>query len=734
MDKKIMALALFSLTLQLQVNGAANLPLYKNKKATVEQRVEDLLARMTLDEKVYQLNQYTLGRNTNVNNIGEVVKDTPAEVGSLIYFGDDPEVRNKIQRKAMEQSRLGIPILFAFDVIHGFRTVYPISLAQAASWNPALVQEACAVAAQETYSAGINWTFSPMVDVARDGRWGRISEGYGEDPYTNATFAVASVKGYQGDDLSKPGNIAACLKHYVGYGASEAGRDYVPTEISNQTLWDTYLPPFEAGIKAGAATVMSAFNNMNGIPASANHYTLTDVLKKKWGHKGFVVSDWGSVRQLETQGLAENDKEAALKAFSAGVEMDMVDNCYKYLPELLKEGRLSMSQVDEAVRRVLRVKFELGLFDNPYTKKVEDSKRFLLDGSLKTAERLAEESMVLLENKNQLLPLRDDIRKIAVIGPLAKSQEHLLGSWYAHGKTEEVVSIYQGLEQELKGRVTLTYAQGSAFDGNDQSGFADAERVARDADMVVVCLGEKRNWSGENASRSTIALPEIQEQLLSAVRKANKPVVVLVSSGRPLELTRIAPLSDALVEIWQPGIRGGNAVAGILSGRYNPSGKLPVTFPYSTGQIPIYYDRKRTGRTHQGMYQDIPSTPLYEFGYGLSYSSFKYSPITLSAGNVKKGDKLKATLTVTNEGTRDGQETVHWYVSDPYCSIARPEKELKYFEKQLIKAGESKTFSFDVDLESDFGYVNDKGERFLESGDYYIIVKNEKVKVHLEDK
>lgn len=721
------------LLIAIPVNGkVVNQPLYKNKGVKVEQRIEDLLARMTLHEKIYQLNQYTLGRNTNVNNIGEVVKDTPAEIGSLIYFGENASLRNVVQRKAMTESRLGIPILFGFDVIHGFRTVYPISLAQAASWNTDLVQRACAVAAQESYSAGVNWTFSPMVDVARDGRWGRISEGYGEDTYTNAVFAVASVKGYQGDKLSEPDKIAACLKHYVGYGASEAGRDYVPTEISSQTLWDTYLPPFEAGIKAGAVTVMSAFNNMNGIPASANPYTLTDILKKRWKHTGFVVSDWGAVRQLETQGLVETDKEAAWKAFGAGIEMDMVDNCYqKYLPELIRENKVSMVQIDDAVRRILRVKFELGLFDSPYTKEVDDNKRLLLDSSLKTAEMLAEESMVLLENKDKVLPLQASLKKIAVIGPMAKSKEHLLGSWYAHGKADDVISIYDGLATELKGHSILSYAQGCDFDGTDKKGFEEAEKAAAEADLVVLCLGEKRNWSGENASRSSIALPTIQEELLAAVKKFQKPVVVLISSGRPVELTRIASQSDALLEIWQPGIRGGTAVAGILSGKYNPSGKLPVTFPYSTGQIPIYYNRRRTGRVHQGLYQDIPSSPLYEFGYGLSYTNFEYGPLVLSADKVKKGDSLKATVTVTNTGIKDGKETVHWFISDPYCSIARPEKELKFFEKQMIRAGESKVFTFDINLERDFGFVNGKGEHFLEDGDYYIIVKNQKVKVHL---
>ena len=708
--------------------------LYKNPAFSIDRRVDDLLARMNLEEKIYQLNQYTLGRNNNENNIGEAVKNIPAEIGSLIYFETTPELRNSVQKKAVEESRLGIPILFGYDVIHGFRTIYPISLGQAASWNPGLVEDACGVAAQEAFTSGVNWTFSPMVDVARDGRWGRVSEGYGEDPYVNGVFAAASVGGYQGDTLSAKNRVAACLKHYVGYGASEAGRDYVPTEISKQTLWDTYLPPFEVGIKAGAATVMSAFNNISGIPASANYYTLTEILKKRWKHRGFVVSDWDAVKQLITQGLAANEKEAAWYAFSAGLEMDMTDNCYqKHLGKLVKEGKVSMEAIDDAVGRILRLKFELGLFENPYTEILPDDRRFLLPSSLNVAEQLAQESMVLLKNDKGVLPLKKG-HKIAFIGPMANNRLHLLGSWSAHGDEKDVVSILDGIRKE-KGFIkkNILFADGCGFDGNDRRGFAEAIRVAEQADIIIACLGEKKTWSGENASRSVISLPRIQEELLENLKKTGKPLVVLLSSGRPLDLSRIEPLADAMLEIWQPGITAGIAVAGILSGRYNPSGKLPITFPYTTGQIPIYYNHRKSGRTHQGKYQNITSEPLYSFGHGLSYTKFEYGTLKLSSSKIRRGDTLRAEIEVKNVGNYDGKETLLWFVADPFSSITRPVKELKYFEKKEIPAGESRIFTFDINLERDLGFVNEDGKRLLENGIFYIMVKDQKVKIELID-
>ena len=707
--------------------------MYKDAKAPIEKRIDDLISRMTLEEKVLQLNQYTLGRNNNVNNVGEEVKKVPSEIGSLIYFDINPELRNSMQKKAMEESRLGIPIIFGYDAIHGFRTIYPISLGQACSWNPGLVEQACAVSAQEARMSGVDWTFSPMIDVARDPRWGRVAEGYGEDPYTNGVFAAASVRGYQGDDMSAENRMAACLKHYVGYGASEAGRDYVYTEISAQTLWDTYLLPYEMGVKAGAATLMSSFNDISGVPGSANPYIMTEILKKRWKHDGFIVSDWGAVEQLKNQGLAATKKDAARYAFNAGLEMDMMSHAYdRHLKELVEEGKVTMAQVDESVRRVLRVKFRLGLFERPYTPVTNEKDRFFRPQSMAVAAQLAAESMVLLKNDNQILPLTNK-KKIAVVGPMAKNGWDLLGSWCGHGKDTDVEMLYDGLTAEFGGDAELRYAMGCKPQGNDRSGFAGALDVARWSDVVIVCLGEMLTWSGENASRSTIALPQIQEELVKELKKAGKPVVLVLVNGRPLELNRLEPVSDAILEIWQPGVNGALPMAGILSGRINPSGKLAMTFPYSTGQIPIYYNRRKSGRGHQGFYKDITSDPLYPFGHGLSYTEFKYGTVTPSATKVKRGDKLSAEVTVTNTGSRDGAETVHWFISDPYCSITRPVKELKHFEKQLIKAGETNTFRFDIDLERDFGFVNEDGKRFLEAGEYHILVQGKTVKIELID-
>lgn len=729
----ILGLCLLGVTHSLSSKDKKSIPLYKDAKAPIEKRIDDLISRMTLEEKILQLNQYTLGRNNNVNNVGEEVKKVPSEIGSLIYFDINLELRNSMQKKAMEESRLGIPIIFGYDAIHGFRTIYPISLGQACSWNPGLVEQACAVSAQEARMSGVDWTFSPMIDVARDPRWGRVAEGYGEDPYTNGVFAAASVRGYQGDDMSAENRMAACLKHYVGYGASEAGRDYVYTEISAQTLWDTYLLPYEMGVKAGAATLMSSFNDISGVPGSANPYIMTEILKKRWKHDGFIVSDWGAVEQLKNQGLAATKKDAARYAFNAGLEMDMMSHAYdRHLKELVEEGKVTMAQVDESVRRVLRVKFRLGLFERPYTPVTNEKDRFFRPQSMAVAAQLAAESMVLLKNDNQILPLTNK-KKIAVVGPMAKNGWDLLGSWCGHGKDTDVEMLYDGLTAEFGGDAELRYAMGCKPQGNDRSGFAGALDVARWSDVVIVCLGEMLTWSGENASRSTIALPQIQEELVKELKEAGKPIILVLSNGRPLELNRMEPLCDAILEIWQPGINGARSMAGILSGRINPSGKLAMTFPYSTGQIPIYYNRRKSGRGHQGFYKDITSDPLYPFGHGLSYTEFKYGTVTPSATKVKRGDKLSAEVTVTNTGARDGAETVHWFISDPYCSITRPVKELKHFEKQFIKAGETKTFRFDIDLERDFGFVNEDGKRFLEAGEYHILVQGQTVKIELID-
>lgn len=733
MKKLCFALAIFVMVAcsHKTENKTAN---YKDPNAPIEERIEHLISLMTLDEKIMQMNQWTYGKNANPNNIGEKMREVSPEIGSLLYRSTNPEYRNQIQKKAITESRLGIPIIFGFDAIHGYRTIFPIPLAQASSWNTELVKTSCAITAKESWLSGLDWTFSPMVDVARDARWGRVSEGYGEDPYANSAFAVAAVQGYQGSNLNEKYTIAACLKHFIGYSLSEGGRDYHYSDISNQTLWETFMPPFEAGVNAGAATLMSSFNDISGIPASANHYTLTEVLKNKWKHDGFVVSDWGSVRNLVEQSVAEDLKEAAQKSFMAGIEMDMVDNAYiDYLPELVEEGKVPMTSINEAVRRILRVKMKLGLFENPYVDVVSEKERYLLPEYLEIAEQLSAESFVLLKNENETLPITSKYKNLAIIGPMVKDSVHIMGFWEGMGRPQDVKTIYEGLEKEFKNKATLNYALGCDYDGEDKSGFNAAIQAANKSDAVIIFLGEKRHWSGENGSRSTIALPKIQEDLVEELKKTNKPIILMLSSGRPLELMKLEKMADAIVQIWQPGTMAGPAVAGLLSGRHNPSGKLAMTFPQTTGQIPIYYNMRQAARPTLGHYQDIPRDPLYWFGHGLSYTTYEYSEVKLSSKTITKKDTLIAEVTVSNTGNHDGKETVLWFIKDPFASISRPIKELKHFEKQTIKAGDKVVYRFEINPEHDLSFVDSEGNRHLENGDFYVIVNDQKVHFKLVD-
>lgn len=727
--KKIFLIVLIA-NFVLALNAAQ--PLYKDKNAPIEKRINDLLKRMTLEEKILQTNQWTYGKNANENNIEASKKAVRPEIGSLIYRSISPVYRNQIMKKAMEESRLGIPILMGFDVIHGYRTVYPIPLAQACSWNRDLVSAACAVAAKESRLSGVDWTFSPMIDVARDARWGRVSEGYGEDTYANSEFCVASVKGYQGKNLADQTSIAACLKHYVGYSLSEGGRDYHSSDVSAQTLWETFMPPYEAGVKAGAATLMSGFNDISGIPASANPYTLTEILKKRWKHDGFVVSDWGSVENQIAQGFAKDKKQATYNAFMAGVEMDMVDNNYvENLPQLVAEKKIPMKSIDEAVRRILRIKFRLGLFDQPYVVELPEKERYYQPLDMEVASKMAEESYVLLKNRNNVLPLSKEMKQIALIGPMVHNKIDMMGSWEGQGIADVVETIYEGMEKEFKGKVALNVAKGCDFEGKDESGIEEAIQMALKSDVIIACMGEKKKWSGENASRSTLALPAIQAKLIAELKKTGKPIVFVFSSGRPIELDIFEPLSDAILTIWQPGIAGGTPLAGILSGRLNPSGKLAITFPLKTGQIPVYYNMRESARPKIGGYQDISSEPKYWFGYGLSYTTYTYGNVKLSATKIKKNEKLIAEVEITNSGSMDGKETALWFVSDPVATVTRPVKELKYFEKKEIKAGEKAIFKFEIDPMRDLSFPDSNGFRRLEAGDFYLSINGQKLKFEL---
>ncbi len=732
-DKK-MWLCGIALLLACGCYGQNRTPLYKNANATIEERIEDLIPRMTLEEKILQMNQWTYGKNANPNNIEESMKKVRPEIGSLIYRSTNPVYRNQIQRKAMEESRLGIPIICGFDAIHGYKTIFPIPLAQACAWDTELVKASCAVAARECWLSGVDWTFSPMVDVARDSRWGRVAEGYGEDPYANAAFAVAAVQGYQGSSLADKYTIAACLKHYVGYSLSEGGRDYHYSDVSDQTLWETFMPPYEAGVAAGAATLMSGFNDISGVPASANHYTLTEVLKEKWGHDGFVVSDWGSIENLIAQGVAKDRKEAALKSFLSGVEMDMVDDVYvENLEQLVKEEKIPMAGIDEAVRRILRIKFRVGLFDQPYVDEIPEEDRYLQPQDLALAEQLAAESMVLLKNENQVLPIKSNVKSIAIIGPMVMDSINLMGSWEGMGESRNVITIYDGLKKEFGSNTKLNYARGSEFEGPDTTGFEAARKVALASEVVLVFIGEEKKWSGENGSRSTIALPAIQEKLVEVLRKTGKPIVLILSSGRPLELVRLDKMADAMLEIWQPGTMGGAAVAGILSGRYNPSGKLSITFPLTTSQMPMYYNMRRPARW-MGYYQDIPKDPMYWLGHGLSYTTYAYSKPKLSSTTITKDEKITVRVEVENTGIVDGKEAVLWFISDPVASVSRPVKELKYFDKKFIKAKGKEVFEFIIDPMRDLSFYDKYGKKHLESGKYVVEVQHQRIEFEIVDK
>lgn len=698
-------MTMLSIATALTVSASENLP-YRDETLSIEKRVEDLLTRMTLDEKVAQLNQSMIGVNDNPNNIESQKRKFNPLTGSYIYEQGDVEKRNEYQRQAIEETRLGIPLIFAYDVIHGFRTVYPIPLAQACSWNPGLVEQACRMAAKEASATGLDWTFAPMIDVAHDPRWGRVAEGYGEDPLANAVFGVASIKGYQGDDLSKLGTVAACLKHFVGYSESEGGRDYSYTDISERALWEWYLPPYKAGVDAGVATIMSSFSDINGVPAVCNEFYLNQVLRKQWNFDGVVVSDWNSINNLNAQGFSKDKKVQAKASIEAGNDIDMVARVYDIIPELVEEGRLAMDIVDEAVRRVLRLKFRLGLFERPYTENLPESERYLKPEYLKVAEELAVESMVLLKNEGNILPFGEKVKSIALVGNMLDDKEALLGSWSAHGSVNDVVSIKEGLEQVLP--------KGTRLVDNPER-----------ADVILLCIGETRKMSGENASRSTIQLPGAE--LIEQYEAYKKPIVLVVSSGRPVSLEKLEPQVAAILHIWQPGLRGSIALAKLLTGQENPSGKLAMTFPRHVGQLPIYYNMHyRARRGSLGAYQDLDMSPMYPFGYGLSYTQFKYESLSIDV------QSLEARVKVSNIGKRAGKESVLWFISDPEASITQPIKKLKHFEKVELQPGESAEIAFNINPDRDLSYPGFDGKQILEPGQFVLQVADQSVEFILE--
>lgn len=690
----------------------------------VERKIEALLKQMSLEEKVGQLNQYSFGQPTGPSTGRSTVEESikRGEIGSFLNV-TDPALSNRLQRIAMEESRLKIPIIFGLDVIHGYRTIFPVPLALASTWEAKLVEHVSRIAAEEATSAGIRWTFSPMVDIARDPRWGRITEGAGEDPYLGSIMARSYVRGYQGETWSAQ-SMAACAKHYVAYGAAEAGRDYNSVDMSERQLREVYLTPFKAAVDEGVATLMSSFNTINGIPASANQFTLNQVLRREWNFRGFVVSDWGSVGELIPHGIANDLATAARKGFLAGVDMDMESNAYlRHLPDAVKAGQVSQAAVDEAVRRILRVKFALGLFDKPYVDE-KNAITTLPAANVAVAREAAEKSFVLLKNEaangGPVLPIRSGIRTVALIGPLADSQPDMLGTWSARGNREDVVTLRTALESRAKrGGFTLLYAKGTDIRGASDAGFAQAADVAAQADVVLLALGEDASWmNGEAASRAFIDLPGNQQQLLERVAATGKPIALVLFSGRPLALTPVASRVHAILEAWSPGVQAGPALERVLFGEAAPAGRLSVTFPRSLGQVPIYHSMLNTGRPAIGLdltrpptnsgekyksrYIDEQNTPLYPFGFGLTYTSFEYSApqVNVQQASVPELNagraQIRVTAEVKNTGARAGEEVVQLYIGLRGTSVARPVRELKNFRRIALSPGESQRVEFTI--------------------------------------
>ena len=724
-EMKRMALCLFLLLFAGSVWSAA-------KEDRTEQRVDSVLRLMTLSEKIGQMNQVSskedpTGQLTECSNEEELIRS--GQVGSMLNVVGVERTRH-LQEIAVNDTRLHIPLIFALDVVHGYKTISPVPLAESCSWDMDLIEKSARVAAEEATASGIQWTFAPMVDIARDPRWGRVMEGSGEDPYLGSAIAKARVRGFQGTDLSAYNTMAACAKHFVGYGAAEGGRDYNTVDISKQRLRELYLPPFSAAADAGVATFMNSFNEVMGVPATGSTYLVRDILKGEWNFPGVVVSDWGSVAELIPHGVAEDKCDAAQLAVTAGCDMDMEGYCYvSSLEKLVREGVVSESLIDDAVRRILRLKFDLGLFDDPYRYcDAEREKAEILSAEhRKVVREMACKSIVLLENREGILPLDNRCKNIGIVGPLADNPDDMLGSWCARGDGKDAIGILQGIKQAVGKGVRIRYAKGCEIEGDDRSGFSEAVQVAENSDVVIVCVGENRFMSGEAASRTRLTLPGVQRELLKAIKETGKPIVLLLSNGRPLVLDWEKENIGSIVGCWQLGSEAGNAIADVLFGKYNPSGKLTMSFPYNEGQIPVYYNAKSTGRPYVPnvryvtRYLDCPNVSLYSFGYGLSYTRFEYGELKLDKDTMFPGEKLRIDVSVANVGNYDGEETVQLYIRDVCSKITRPEKELKGFKKVFLKKGERTDISFELSL-ADLEYVLADGSRESDPGLFEVFV------------
>lgn len=702
------------------------------QKKDINFRVDSLLKQMTLDEKVGQLNQY----NDDGIATGPVTVDGDkenqirrGEVGSMLNVFTVARMR-QFQDIAM-QSRLKIPLIFGQDVIHGYKTTFPIPLGEAASWDMEAIKLSARIAATEASAGGVHWTFAPMVDISRDPRWGRVMEGAGEDPYLGSAIAKARVKGFQGDEIGATNSVLACAKHFAAYGAAVGGRDYNSVDMSERMLWEVYLPPFKATVDAGLATFMNSFNDLNGIPATGNSYLQRDILKGKWNFQGFIVSDWGSIGEMINHGYVKDGRGAAKAAITAGSDMDMESRCYKNnLAQLVKGGEVDIALVDDAVKRILRKKFELGLFDDPYRFLDADREKKEMNNPehTKAAREVAAKCIVLMKNENNLLPLSKDIKTIAFIGPLVKEHKQNLGFWSIELDNVDyekfVVSQWEGLQNKIGKNTKLLYAQGCKIEGEDRSGFAEAIETAKKADVVIMSIGEKRDMSGEAKSRSNINIPGVQEDLVKAIHATGKPVVVLVNAGRPLVFNWTADNIPAILYTWWLGSEAGNAIADVLVGDVNPSAKIPMTFPREVGQIPIYYSYLKTGRPaecdtcnfYRTAYIDLPISPKFAFGHGLSYTTFEYRDLKLSQSKINRSEKIEVSFNISNTGKYDGEEVIQLYLRDKVGSIVRPVKELKDFQKVMVKVGETKQIKFIIDNEKlcfynkDLDYKSEAGE------------------------
>ena len=712
------------------------------QQKSIDAKVDSVLKLMTLDEKIGQMNQY----NGDWEATGPITNDGDKQnqirkgmVGSMLNVTGVEHTRS-LQQMAM-QSRMKIPLLFGQDIIHGYRTIFPIPLAEAASWDLFAIEKSARVAAVEASAVGVHWTFAPMVDIARDPRWGRVMEGAGEDPFLGSAIAKARVQGFQGNGLGNTDAVMACAKHFAAYGAAVGGRDYNAVDMSLRQLHEIYLPPFKAALDAGAATFMNSFNDLNGVPATGNKYLQRDLLKGQWKFKGFVVSDWGSVREMINHGYSKNNYEAAMQATNAGSDMDMESRSYiQNLKQLVKDKKVTVAVIDDAVKRILKKKFEMGLFDDPYkfSNIAREQQQFNNAAHLQASQTMAEKSIVLLKNNNQLLPLSKQIKNIALIGPFVKAVRDNLGFWsYSWpDDTARVVTLYQGIQNKVSSNTKLLYAKGCDIDDQNKNGFEEALTAAKDADVIIMSMGEASNWSGEAKSRSNIHLPGVQEELIKAMQATGKPVVVLINAGRPLIFNWTADNVPAILYTWWLGTKAGDAIANVLFGDYNPSAKLPMSFPRTEGQIPIYYNHYNTGRpaandsdvNYVSAYIDLPNSPKFCFGYGLSYTSFNYSAVSLNKTQIKANEKLEAAITITNTGNYDGEEVVQLYIRDMVASVVRPVKELKDFQKIFLKKGETKTVKFIITVDGLKFYDNELKYDW-EPGEFEIMIGTNSVDV-----